>query len=115
MKQVWAGMALLALACAAHANEQPRALRDPFARPAAPVRAAGDAAAPDATEASEQPPRLRAVMYTPGRSLANIDGRILAPGEWLGEYRVTEIRERSVTLVRRGAKHELQLDRTNDK
>lgn len=75
--------------------------RDPFARPVLPVTsqaATSEAAAPRAA------PQLRAVMYEPGKSLANIDGRILAVGDHYDDYLLSAIGERSATLTRRGAR-----------
>lgn len=83
----------LALAGAAAAAEAP--LRDPFARPAP--------AAPAAAPAAQPAPQLRAIMFEPGHSLANIGGQILGVGDWFGDYRVARIDARSVTLARGGA------------
>jgi hypothetical protein len=101
--------AILATACATAAAQTP--LRDPFARPAPPARAAVLAAAP----APEAKPRLRAIMFEPGHSLANIEGRILAEGEWYGDYQLVKVRERSVTVARRGAQSVLGLDEESSK
>jgi len=113
MKQL--SIAMLALMLSALATAQ--AGRDPFARPAPPPPAALAAEAADAAEAEPAVRlQLRAIMVTPGHALANIDGRILAVGERFGDYRVLRIRERSVTLAKRGgAKTELALDQTSDK
>jgi hypothetical protein len=102
-------IALLALVLGFGIGTRAQGLRDPFVRPAPP------ASAETAPETSEPPPRLRAIMYTPGRSLANINGQILATGEWFGDHQVTNIRERSVTLVRRGVKSVLRLDEASGK
>ena len=98
---------LLALAAGA-AQAQP--LRDPFARPALP--APGTAPEPEAPQAV---PRLRAVMVAPGRALANINGQILATGEWFGDYQLIKVEERGVTLVKRGVKSVLVLDEASRK
>ena len=96
------------LACA-----QGQLLRDPFARPAAPVKAAAlEAAEP---EAPQPLPQLRAVMVTPGRALANINGQILAVGEWFGDYQLIKVEERGVTLVKRGVKSVLDLNEASRK
>ena len=71
MKNVIVMLALVMVAAGASAQVQ----RDPFARPALPV--ASKIAASDALE-PRAAPQLRAVMYEPGKSLVNIDGRILA-------------------------------------
>lgn len=92
---------LLALACEA-ALAGPATQRDPFARPAPPAAASP---APDVPK-----PQLRAIMFEPGHSLADINGQILAVGDWLGDYRVATIGERSVILSRRGADTVLALD-----
>lgn len=86
--------------------------RDPFARPALPVAsktATSDAPAPRAA------PQLRAVMYEPGKSLVNIDGRILAVGDRYDDYAITAIGERSATLTRRGSRLVLVLDSESSK
>ncbi|UVW28736.1 hypothetical protein [Massilia sp. H6] len=107
-QQVLGALALLALACAGSAQAQ--LLRDPFARPAPPADIeAGAAPEPEVA------PQLRAIVYAPGRSLANIGGRILAAGDWFGDYRLLDIQERSVTLVRRGVKQVLRLDQASVK
>jgi hypothetical protein len=91
---------------------QAHALRDPFARPAAPPRAA----APDTQAQAPQPaPQLRALMVTPGRALANINGQILAVGEWFGDYQLIKVEERGVTLSKRGVKSVLVLDEASRK
>jgi len=104
-------LALLAGAVQAQAIAQP--LRDPFARPAVPVRALPAEEAPPAPP--EVLPQLRAVMVTPGRALANINGQILATGEWFGDYQLTKVEERGVTLSKRGVKSVLLLDETRRK
>lgn len=107
---------ICSIACAAllqAAHAQP--LRDPFARPALPPRAPAAAAPPDeaqlAAQAAAQPaPQLRAIMVTPGRALANINGQILAGGEWFGDYQLIKVEERGVTLKKRGVTSVLLLD-----
>jgi hypothetical protein len=97
-----------ALASAAAAPATP--LRDPFARPAPPVRAAEpEEPAPQAL------PQLRAVMVTPGRALANINGQILAVGEWFGDYQLIKVEERGVTLTKRGVISVLVLNEASRK
>jgi hypothetical protein len=104
-----AAMLLLALASLA-AQAQP--LRDPFARPAPPVRAA----VPEAeAEAAQLAPQLRAVLVAPGRALANINGQILAVGEWFGDYQLIKVEERGVTLSKRGVKSVLELNEASRK
>jgi hypothetical protein len=113
MKQLSIAMPALLLAAAALATSPAHAGRDPFARPALAPAAAPDTQAPAAEPAA--PPQLRAIMVAPGQALANINGRILAVGEWFGDYRVVRIRERSVTLATRdGVKSELALDQAGN-
>ena len=101
--------ACLALApLLAFAQAQP--LRDPFARPAPPPRMAE----PE-TEAPQVLPQLRAVMVVPGRALANINGQILAVGEWYGDYQLIKVEERGVTLNKRGVKSILVLNEASRK
>lgn len=96
----------MALALALGASAAAAPLRDPFMRPA--VQASPAAAADAAVETA---PVLRAIMFTPGRSLANVGGQILAVGEWYGAYKVVRIEERSVTLLRNKVKSMLVLDK----
>jgi hypothetical protein len=105
--------ALLALALSLAGGAQARPLRDPFVRLAPPPSAA--AAAEAAPQAAEAPPQLRAIMYAPRRSLANINGQILAVGEWFGDYQLIKVEERAVTLARRGVKSVLALDEASRK
>ena len=103
--------ACLALALApALAGPQERPLRDPFARPAPPPRAVELE-----EEAPQVLPQLRAVMVAPGRALANINGQILAAGEWFGDYQLIKVEERGVTLSKRGVKSVLVLNEASRK
>lgn len=107
---------LAALALQANAQVQ----RDPFARPAAALLAATAAAASNASDADPAPPdaappRLRAIMFEPGKSLVNIDGRILALGERYEDYLVSAITARSATLTRRGVRSVIVLDQESSK
>jgi hypothetical protein len=94
-----------------HAGAEVR--RDPFARPAGAVLA--PAADSIAAPVPATPPRLRAVLFEPGKSLANIDGRILAVGERFDDYRIAAIGEGSVTLIRRGVRSVIVLDAESSK
>lgn len=109
MKTFIACLALAPLFAAA----QGHTLRDPFARPALPAKAA----LPEAAEPEAPPPlpQLRAVMVAPGRALANINGQILAVGEWFGDYQLMKVEERAVTLNRRGVKSVLELNEASRK
>lgn len=111
MKRLAIGLLSLGLAAAAPAQT----LRDPFARPAGRALPAATPAPAETQAEPEVPPQLRAIMYAPGRSLANINGQILAPGEWYGDYQLIKVRERSVTLARRGVKSVLGLDEASGK
>jgi hypothetical protein len=110
--------ALLSVAAALAATlaaSPAQAARDPFARPVLPAPPATGTAEAQAAEPAA-PPQLRAIMIASGNALANIDGHILATGEWLGDYRVVRIRERSVTLATRGGvKTELTLGQADNK
>ena len=106
-----AAMILLALvSISTQTLAQAHPMRDPFARPARPLAAA----APEA-EAPQEAPQLRAVMATPGHALANINGQILAVGEWFGDYQLIKVEERAVTLVKHGAKSVLALSEASRK
>ncbi|KQQ88457.1 hypothetical protein [Massilia sp. Leaf139] len=107
MKQILAAALALALVPLL-ATAQP--LRDPFARPAPQVRAVEAEA-----EAPPPAPQLRAVMVAPGRALANINGQILAVGEWFGDYQLIKVDERGVTLDKRGVKSVLVLNEASRK
>jgi len=89
---------LAALLLAFHAGAAP--LRDPFQRPAASRPAVTPAA-------QEKPPRLRALVLNGARSLANIDGEVLATGEQHAGYTVLRIDTRGALIARAG--HELLL------
>lgn len=85
---------LIALLLAVPAGAEP--LRDPFQRPAA-----SRPAAPASTPA--EPPRLRALVLGGARSLANIDGQVLAVGERYSGYTVLRIDARGALLARAGS------------
>jgi len=88
----------------------PRLLRDPFARPVAPVPAALAAAAAAAAEAVPPAPlHLRAVILHGAGSLANIDGDIVAAGEQARDYKVVRIDARGVLVTRAGKEQLLTL------
>ena len=91
--------------------------RDPFARPAGALAIAAvttsEAAAVAAAVAA--PPRLRAILYEPGKSLVNINGRILAVGDSFEDYLVSAISARSATLTRRGMRSVIVLDEESSK
>jgi len=86
--------------------------RDPFARPAVALTVT---AAPEADVAPPAPPRLRAIMYEPGKSLVNINGRILAVGDSFDDYRIVAIDARGATLTRRGMRSVIVLDEESSK
>ena len=54
-------------------------------------------------------------MYAPGHSMANLSGRIVAAGDWYGQYKLVRIDERSVTLLRDKVKTVLVLDKESGK
>ena len=103
---------VIAIACVAplQGTAQAQPLRDPFVRPTLTARA--PAAAEPAQEPAQAPPmpQLRAVMVTPSGALANINGQILASGEWFGDYQLIKVEERGVTLKKRGVTSVLLLD-----
>jgi hypothetical protein len=100
------GTALAIPAAAAPVTPQPMvapaspwtALRDPFQRPATPR--ASEAAPLEI--APSAPPRLRALVLNAQRSLANIDGNVVAVGEQFSGYTVRRIDARGVLIVRDG-------------
>jgi hypothetical protein len=105
---------ILMLALATDAGAQIR--RDPFVRPASALMPSPAAAVEEAAPVSPPaPPRLRAIMYEPGKSLVNINGRILAAGERYDDYRIDAIGPRSATLTRRGVRSVIVLDEESSK
>jgi hypothetical protein len=96
-------------AAAADVHATPR--RDPFARPAASIPAAP---APAAAEEGAPPPpaplHLRALILNGARSLANIDGDVLAAGERARDYQVLRIDARGVLVVRAGKQELLSMN-----
>jgi hypothetical protein len=108
MRRALGAVALLCagLNCSAGAaDSQHAARRDPFARPAPEVPA------PSAPALVEAPPppaplHLRALILNGARSLANIDGDVVAAGERARDYQVVRIDARGV-LVTRAGKQEL--------
>lgn len=108
-------LAILALPGFAAAAGDAHGLRhDPFAWPAA---ARAPAPAPPAATASAAPvsealwrPRLRAVIVAAGRSMALVDGSVVAIGEQLDGYRLIRVEERSATFVKNGLRVELKMD-----
>jgi hypothetical protein len=104
----WLGASTIAASSATAAPERP--LRDPFVRPAPPVSAAAVAAAAAASEAAVPPPlRLRAVILNGARSVANIDGDIVAAGERMRDYTVLRIDAQGVLVDRAGKRQLLTL------
>jgi hypothetical protein len=104
----WLGASTIAATTATAAPERP--LRDPFVRPAPPVSAAAVAAAAAASEAAVPPPlRLRAVILNGARSVANIDGDIVAAGERMRDYTVLRIDAQGVLVDRAGKRQLLTL------
>lgn len=95
---------LILAALTAHAMAAPaRVLRDPFLRPIAVSAQPADTT----PIAPATPPRLRALVLGGARSLANIDGQVVATGERIAGYTVRRIDARGVLLA--GAGGELLL------
>ena len=93
-------LCLTLAALAIHAMAAPaRVLRDPFVRPFAAAAAPADMT-PSAPAA---PPRLRALVLGGARSLANIDGHVVATGERVAGYTVRRIDARGVLLATAGS------------
>lgn len=85
--------------------------RDPFARPPASIPAAP---APALAEAAPPPPpaplHLRALILNGARSLANIDGDVVATGERARDYQVLRIDARGVLVARAGTQELLSMN-----
>lgn len=92
--------AVLLLAHAAAEAAPHTTLRDPFLRPAA-ARLAPPTDSASASSA-EPAPRLRALVLGGARSLANIDGHVVATGEQFAGYTVLRIDANGVLLARAG-------------
>lgn len=90
--------AVLLLAHAAAEAAPHTALRDPFLRPAA----ARLTPPTDSASSAEPAPRLRALVLGGARSLANIDGHVVATGEQFAGYTVLRIDANGVLLARAG-------------
>lgn len=90
------------------ADDGPRLRHDPFRRPGggalAPV--AGDAAAP-----VEWQPRLRGVLLSGPRSLANVDGQMVAIGERLDGHRLLSVTEYQAVFEKDGRRVTLDMRR----
>jgi hypothetical protein len=54
-------------------------------------------------------PKLQAIFYSPQRPTAVLDGRIVLIGKTVGEYRVVDISQESVTVVRAGQTNVLKM------
>jgi hypothetical protein len=100
--------ALFLLPAGAAATATPgNPLRDPFARPIPAAAAAPAAAAPDALPPA--PLHLRAVILNGARSLANIDGEVVAAGDRTPGYTVLRIDARGVLVERAGRRQLLAI------
>jgi hypothetical protein len=115
MKRALLAMALLC-ACAAGAARSPQTglqsapRRDPFARTVAPAPAAPPAVEEEAPPPAPAPLHLRALILNGQRSLANIDGDILAAGERARDYQVLRIDAHGVLVARAGKQELLSLN-----
>lgn len=119
--QVAGALALLSMSSAVAAAESGGLRHDPFAWPAA-VRApapapmfTGTAAAVAATPAPAAPwePRLRAVVVAGGRSMALVNGSVVAIGEQIDGFRLVRVQERTATFEKNGQHVELKMDGGN--
>lgn len=84
--------------------------RDPFARPAAPPPIPLAADGSPVPVIPEWQPQLRAIVFDGPRSLVNISGVILEPGQSIRGYRLVGVDETGVVLVRAGKTTRLKLD-----
>ena len=100
-RQVFATMLAVLLASAAFAGEEDSPpSRNPFNRPAFVVALRQPAAEPFA--AAPAAPELRATLVAEGRRLANINGKILAPGDRYDGYLILRIEEGRAVLRKDG-------------
>lgn len=100
----WTGIAIATgiTIAAAQTAAEPRPLRhNPFDRPLSivPVRATP---AEFADNLADRPLELRATMVGPGTRLADVGGRILEPGDSIGDYELVRVDEDRAVFVRHG-------------
>lgn len=91
---------LLSLFCAVHAAGPAALQHDPFARPTLATIAPP---APGGASAPKDPPwqpRVNAVLVAGSKSLANVDGFVVELGQEINGYRLVEVSESGVVLVK---------------
>ena len=99
--QAFAPVLAVLLAGAAFAGEEDSPpSRNPFNRPAFVVALRQPAAEPFASASTA--PALRATLVAEGRRLANINGKILGPGEMYDGYLIVRIEEGRAVLRKDG-------------
>jgi hypothetical protein len=79
-------------------DRMPEWPRDPFENRHEPAEVIGGAAAPAPAPAIEPDPVVTSILYSTGRRLAVIDGRIVRPGERAGGGTVLDILPKAVVL-----------------
>lgn len=103
-------LALGALPAVATAAEKPlaRLRRNPFQHPqihrSTPQNASDGRSDSSLTEFGPEDIELRTTLVARDGSLANLNGVILAPGEAIGPYRLVQVNEDDVMLIRNGKK-----------
>jgi hypothetical protein len=69
---------------------------DPSATKTATLKRSASSVPPAATE---PPPKLQGIFYSPNAPVAIVDGKTVRPGDQFLQYRVVEITRRTATLV----------------
>jgi len=103
------------VSCVASGQERPDGLtKNPFSRPGYMVQLQeAPAAAVFFTEPVEL--QLLATLVSSGRSLANLNGEVLAVGESYEGYRLLRVDEGRVVLLKDGERTTLDLHETTDR
>ena len=91
-------------------------LHDPFHKPnvIAPAPVAGQAANDNDDIEPIWKPKLSMTLRAGRQSSANIGGKIVKIGEKIDGYKLIEVQERSVTLVKKGQVIHLNLDEAHE-
>ena len=95
------GIMSVVFAMPALASEPPELKNNPFSRPPS-ERTASFSREDDATEGSSPTPELQATMVASQSRLANVDGRIVRPGDEVQGYTLLHVHDDHAIFVRNG-------------